>query len=229
VAHPVQHDQRRHHVPLVAAEGGQGVAPADLLGDQRQGERQPLGDAGDGRGQGGGQLGLVERDRADDPGPVEQDQRAAVPLGLVVVAARVGPLEDDHVDRGGLGRVAEPVEPLGVAVPGRQRHHQPGHDRGGGGQGGLDGAEGGRDPAVVHVHLEVDVGQLVGLAEGVRAAQPGRVDPGQRQQRPVQHLDDLLAPHGHLSGGRGRRYSLPQGQPARRHLVQRGAGTEEER
>jgi hypothetical protein len=83
-----------------------------------------------------------------------------------------------------------------VAVPGRHRHHQPGHDGGGGGQSGLDGAEGGRDPAVVHVHLEVDVGQLVGPPEGVGAAQPGRVDVWQRQQCSPQHLDDLLAQHG---------------------------------
>ncbi|MFL6188065.1 MAG: antibiotic biosynthesis monooxygenase family protein [Actinomycetes bacterium] len=137
-------------------------------------------------------------------------------LGLVVVPARVGTLEHDHVDGGELGGVAEPVEPLGVPVPGRHRHHQPGHDRGGGGQGGLDRAEGGRDVAVVHVHLEVDGRQLVGPPEGVGAAQPGGVDPGQRRQRSVQQLDDLLAPHGNLSEGRDRRYSLPQAQPARR-------------
>ena len=179
-------------------EGGQGVAPADLLGHQGQGERQPLPDAGDLPGQGGAQLGLVQGAGPDDPGPVEQDQGAAVALGLVVVPAPVGPLEHDHVDGGELGGVAEPVEPLGVPVPGRHRHHQPGHDRGGGGQGGLDRAEGGRDVAVVHVHLEVDVRQLVGPPEGVGAAQPGGVDPGQRQQRSAQQLDDLLAPHGNL-------------------------------
>jgi hypothetical protein len=137
----------------------------------------------------------VARAGADDPGPVEQDQRVAVPLGPVAVAAGVGPLEHDHVDGGRLGRVAEPVEPLGVAVPGRHRQHQPGHDRRGGGQGGLDRPEGGGHVAVVDVHLEVDVGQLVGPPEGVRAAQPGRVDPAQRLQRRPQHLDDLLAPH----------------------------------
>ena len=128
----------------------------------RQGEWQPLPDASDLPGQGGGQFGLVEGLGPDDPGPVEQDQGAAVALDLVVVPARVGPLEHDHVDGGELGGVAEPVEPLGVPVPGRHRHHQPGHDRGGGGQGGLDRAEGSRDVAVVHVHLEVDLRQLVG-------------------------------------------------------------------
>ena len=195
MADPVQLDQRRQHVAVPAAQGGQGVAPADVLGHLGQGERQPLADGGDRPGQGGGQLGLVEGDRADDPGPVEQDQRAAVALGLVVVAAGVGPLEHDHVHGAGLGRVAQPVEPLGVAVPGRHRHDQTGHDGGGGGQGSLDRAEGGCDVAVVHVHLEVDVGQLVGSPEGVRPAQPGRVDPGQRQERVPQHLDNLLAPH----------------------------------
>ena len=52
--------------------------------------------------------------------------------------------------------------------------------------------------AVVHVHLEVDVRQLVGPPEGVGAAQPGGVDEGQREQRSAQHLDDLRAPHGNL-------------------------------
>jgi hypothetical protein len=52
--------------------------------------------------------------------------------------------------------------------------------------------------AVVHVHLEVDVGQLVGPPEGVGAAQPGGVDPAQRQERLLQQLDNLLAPHLHL-------------------------------
>ena len=74
MADPVEGDQGSQHVAVPEPEGGQGVAPADLLGHQGQGERQPLPDAGDLPGQGGAQLGRVERLGPDDPGPVEQGQ-----------------------------------------------------------------------------------------------------------------------------------------------------------